>query len=162
MKKNSSIDNGLFNNVSASKMEAINKNVVRDSRIKLRSSVKSLTQEYLPVAEALVAFDPRTDTIVKFIAAFVPPFKGATHQGVKYWISKGANGEHKTNVIHWNGENKKGKPSWNPVFLTGYLDYSKLPMVNEHAEFRVLRAYRAGIRVPTRFEILAFDILPFV
>jgi hypothetical protein len=136
-------------------MEALQHNVIKDSRIKLRASVESLSKEFVPVAEALVAFDPRTDTIVKFVAAFIPPFKGATHQGVKYLISKYPNGEHKPVVIHHTGKKKEGT-YWNPYFHTAFLDYSKLPMTNEYAEFRVLRAYRSGIRAPSRFEILAF------
>lgn len=153
--KNSTIDNGLFGKVETSKMEALQKSAIKDSRIRLCGSLMAPSQEVVPIAEALVAFDPTTDTIIKFIAAFIPPSPWCSHKGVKYLISKHANGEHKPVVIHHDGVKKEGA-YWNPHFLTGFLDYTKLPMSNEHAEFRVLRAYRAGIRTPARFELLTF------
>lgn len=157
MKKHSTIDNGLFGKVESSKMEALEKNAIKDSRIRLCGSLLTPSQEVVPIAEALVAYDPKSDTIIKMIAAFIPPTPWGTHQGAKYLISKHANGEHKPVVIHHNPEApKKEGAYWNPHFLTGFLDYSKLPMTNENAEFRVLRAYRAGIRAPARFELLAF------
>jgi hypothetical protein len=156
MKKNSSINNGLFNNVTPSKMEAIRNNVVRDSRIQLWSWFETLSKEEVPVAEALVAYDSSTDTVVKFIAAFIPPYKDSRHQGIKFLISEYDNGEHKPMAIHHTGKKKKLEHWWNPNFQVAYLDYSKLPALNENAEFRVLRAYRAGIRTRARFELLAF------
>lgn len=157
MKKNSSIDNGLFGKVETSKMKDLEKSAIKDSRIRLCGSLMAPSQEIVPIAEALVAFDPTTDSIIKMIAAFIPPYPWGNHQGAKYLISKHPNGEHKPVVIHRNAESpKKGGAYWNPHFLTGFLDYAKLPMTNENAEFRVLRAYRAGIRTPARFELLTF------
>lgn len=157
MKKNSTIKNGLFSKLSAAKMEAVSKSA-KDARVRLWGHVIAPTQEVIPIAEALVAFDPTTDTILKFIAAFVPPYPWGSHKGVKYLIGKHENGDHKPVVIHRNEETEKKRSLyWNPKFLTAFLDYTKLPMVNENAEFRILRAYRAGIRVPARFELLSFE-----
>jgi len=156
MKKNE-IQNNLFGNVNSADMRKIQNKVVSDSRIRLCSTLMTPSREIVPIAEALVAFDPTTDTIVKFISAFIPQPKDKSHKGIKYLISKHAEtGEHKPVVIAWNGQKKEGS-FWNPHFLTAHLDYSKLPMTNENTEFRIFRTYRAGIRVPARFELLKFN-----
>lgn len=159
MKKNNKIQNKIQNNVfgqlNSADMQKIEKNVIPDSRIRLCSSLLTPSREIVPIAEALVAYDRKTDTIVKFIAAFVPQYKGACHMGIKFLLSKNAKGAHKPIVIAWQGKQKEGT-FWNPHFLTGFLDYAKLPMACEHSEFRVLRAYRANLRVPARFELLKF------
>jgi len=157
MQKNS-LQNNVFGNIKFEDMKKIEKNVVQDSRIRLCSTLMTPSREVVPIAEALVAYDTKTDTIIKFISAFVPPPRDNAHKGVKYLISKDAQtGEHKPVVIAWNGQKKEGS-FWNPHFLTAYLDFGKLPMTCESAEFAVLRAYRAGIRTPARFELLAFDM----
>jgi hypothetical protein len=157
MKKNTEIQNGIFGGSAAAQLQKL---VIKDSRIRLCSSLMTPSREIVPIAEALVAYDTRTDTIVKFVAAFIPPPLDGKHKGIKYLISKDhATGEHKPVVIAWNGQKKEGA-FWNPHFLTGFLDYSKLPMTCEHAEFRVLRAYRAGLRAPARFELLSFEAPP--
>lgn len=153
------LDNNVFGGVDTASLARIQKAAVPDSRIRLCSSLMTTSKEVVPISEALVAFDPKSGEIQKFIAAFVSPPRDATHRGIKYLISKGQNGDHRPVVIAWNGEKKKGA-YWNPHYLTGYLDWGKLPMNNESAEFRILRAYRAGVRATHRFELLNFDIPP--
>jgi hypothetical protein len=156
MKRNE-IQNSVFGNLKPEAMTKIEKSVVPDSRLRLCSTFMAPSREIVPIAECLVAFDTKTDAIVKFISAFIPPPRDNSHKGVKYLISKDGGGEHKPVVIAWSGVKKEGS-FWNPHFLTAYLDFGKLPMTCETAEFRVLRAYRAGIRTPARFELLAFDM----
>ena len=154
IKMKNEIQNGIFGGDAAN--QQLKKLVIKDSRIRLCATVLTPSREIVPIAEALVAYDTQTGTIVKFISAFIPPPADGSHHGIKYLISKDAKtGEHKPTVIAWKG--KKDSGFWNPHFLTAFLDYSKLPMAYEHAEFRVLRAYRAGLRAPARFELLAFD-----
>jgi hypothetical protein len=156
--KNNNIQNNVFGQLNSADMQKIKSKVVADSRIRLCGSYMAPSREIVPVAEALVAFDPHSGSIVKFISAFIPPPRDNSHRGIKYLISKHAEtGGHKPVVIAWNGQKKEGS-FWNPHFLTAHLDYSKLPMTNEAAEFRVLRAYRAGIRAAHRFELLSFEM----
>ena len=156
MKKNDKIQNNVFGQLNSADMQKIEKRVIPDSRITLCSTRLTPSREIVPIAEALVAYDTRKDKIIKFISAFIPPYKRACHQGIKFLLSKNAKGEHKPVVIAWQGKKKEGT-FWNPHFLTGFLDYSKLPMACAHAEFRVLRAYRSNLRVPARFELLKFN-----
>jgi len=153
--KNNKIQNNVFGNLNSEDMQKIEKRVIPDSRIRLCSSLLTPSREIVPIAEALVAYDTRSDQIVKFIAAFVPQYNGASHMGIKFLLSKTQTGNHKPVVIAWHGEKKEGT-FWSPHFLTGFLDYAKLPMMCEHAEFRVLRAYRSDLRAPARFELLTF------
>jgi hypothetical protein len=150
------IQNSLFGGDAANQLKKL---IIKDSRIRLSATVRTPSREIVPIAEALVAYDTQTGTIIKFISAFIPPPVDGAHCGIKYLISTDREtGLHKPVVIAWQG--KKDSGYWNPSFLTAYLDYSKLPMAYEHAEFRVLRAYRAGLRAPARFELLAFDTPP--
>lgn len=157
------IENGIFGKLSAEQMGKVKAEVIPDAKIRLCGTLMTPSRDIVPISEALVAYDPVSDTIVKFIAAFIPPHPNAPHQGVKYLVSKDHCGDHKPVVITNNGkadrkQNKGGKKMfWNPHFLTAFLDYSKLPMNVAQAEFRVLRVYRAGLRVKHRFELLAFD-----
>jgi hypothetical protein len=156
-KMKNEIQNGIFGGDAAH--QQLKKLVIKDSRIRLSATVRTPSREIVPIAEALVAYDTQTGTIIKFISAFIPPPVDGAHCGIKYLISTDREtGLHKPVVIAWQG--KKDSGYWNPSFLTAYLDYSKLPMAYEHAEFRVLRAYRAGLRAPARFELLAFDTPP--
>jgi hypothetical protein len=158
--KQQAIQNNVFGNLKTEDMKKIEKNVVKDSRLRLCSTLMTPSREVVPIAECLVAFDTKSDAIVKFIAAYVPPPRDNAHKGIKYLISKDSQtGEHKPVVIAWNGQKKEGA-FWNPHFLTAFLDFGKLPMACETAEFRVLRAYRAGIRAPARFELLNFEMPP--
>lgn len=159
MKKRNKLDNGIFSKVTSKQMESVRAVVVPDTRINLASTLLTPSRDIVPIAEALVAYDTKEDKIVKFIAAFIPPHKNASHDGVKYIISRNQNtGNHKGIVIRHNKNNlpKDKKMFWNPNILVAYLDYSKLPMTAMDAEFRILRAYPAGLRVPYRFEILNF------
>jgi hypothetical protein len=149
------IQNNVFGNLNPEDMSKIQKKVVPDSRLRLCSTFMAPSREIVPIAECLVAYDTKTDAIVKFISAFIPPPRDNAHKGVKYLISKDERGEHKPVVIAWNGQKKEGS-FWNPHFLTAYLDFGKLPLTCETAEFRVLRVYRAGIRATARFELLNF------
>jgi len=157
------LDNGIFGKLSSEEMNKVRSDVIPDPKIRLCGTLMTPSRDIVPISEALVAYDPASDTIVKFIAAFIPPHPNAPHKGAKYLISKDQHGDHKPVVITHNGkvdqkQNKDGKKMfWNPHFLTAFLDYSKLPMNCENAEFRVLRAYRAGLRVKHRFELLSFD-----
>lgn len=160
---NNQIDNNVFGKLDAAQLSQIKSQVIPDAKIRLCGTLMTPSREIVPIAEALVAYDPQSDTIVKFLAAFIPPHPRATHDGVKYLISKDEDGQHKPIVItHDKNKKNKNNPSkkmfWNPHFLTAFLDYEKLPVYCAHAEFRILRAYRAGLRVPYRFELLAFDI----
>jgi hypothetical protein len=157
MQQRNAIQNNVFGSLKPEDMSMIQKKVVPDSRLRLCSTFMAPSREVVPIAECLVAYDTRSDTIVKFISAFIPPPRDNAHKGIKYLISKDDAGDHKPVVIAWNGIKKEGS-FWNPHFLTAYLDFGKLPMSCETAEFRVLRAYRAGIRAPARFELLAFDM----
>lgn len=157
------IDNGIFGKLSSEEINKVRADVIPDPKIRLCGTLMTPSRDIVPISEALVAYNPVSDTIVKFIAAFIPPHSNAPHKGAKYLISKDQYGDHKPVVITHNGktEQKRGKDGkklfWNPHFLTAFLDYSKLPMNCENAEFRVLRAYRAGLRVKHRFELLSFD-----
>jgi hypothetical protein len=157
MKKHE-IQNNVFGGIEAESLKKIKDNAIPDSRVRLWATMKTPSMELVPTAEALVAYDPRTDTIVKFISAFVPPPRDKSHKGIKYLISADKEtGLHRPVVIAWDGQKKEGQ-FWNPKFLTAFLDYGKLPVNNENAEFRILRAYRAGIRAPSRFELLKFEM----
>lgn len=157
MKNNNKIQiqNNVFGQLNSAEMQKIEKQVVPDSRIRLCSTLLTPSREIVPIAECLVAYDTRTDTISKFIAAFVPQYNGSSHMGIKFLLSKTQTGNHKPVVIAWHGKNKEGT-YWSPHFLTGFLDYAKLPMMCGDAEFRVLRAYRSDLRAPARFELLTF------
>jgi hypothetical protein len=157
MKNNNAnaIQNNVFGQINKEDMQKIEKKAIPDSRIRLCSTLLTPSREIVPIAEALVAYDTRTDKIVKFIAAFVPQYNGSSHMGIKFLLSKTQTGNHKPIVIAWHGEKKEGT-FWSPHFLTGFLDYAKLPMTCEHAEFRVLRTYRSDLRAPARFELLTF------
>ena len=151
----SKINNNLFGGLSSEKLAAVSNAVVKDSPIRLCSTYLTPAREVVPICEALVAYNPEKDEIVKFISAFVPGYPGAAHQGVKFMISKNhQDGSHRPVVV----KNKPGQSGfyWNEVFQTAYLDYGKLPATIQ-SEFRVLRAYRQGIRTRARFELLSFD-----
>lgn len=162
-KKNhkSTIQNGIFSGVEPQNVEQFRDAATRDPRIRLCSTYMTPSREVVPVAEALVAFDPETGDIVKFIGAFVPGSPDSRHDGVKFIISKHDDGKHKPIIINNGDPSTKPKGFyWNPNFQTAHLDYGKLPYTVPHAEWRVLRAYRHDMRVPYRFEVLAFDIPP--
>lgn len=160
MSKRNQIDNGIFGKMSSQELDKVRSEAVQDSKIRLCSTYMTPSRDIVPIAEALVAYCTKTDNIVKFIAAHVPQHQNSYHKGIKFLISKDQNGDHKPVVVCNNGKpppNKNGKPIiWNPHYLAAFLDYSKLPMDHQHAEFRLLRAYRAGVRSKHRFELLSF------
>lgn len=153
------IDNNLFGKLSTEEMSKVMSAAVPDSKILLACSRLTPSRDVVPIAEALVAYDTKKDTIVKFISAFFPADNNGEHKGIKYLIARDARGMHKAVVVKNTIEKPKDKKRhyWNPYSLGAFLDHAKLPPTVEHAEFRVLRAYRAGLRVPHRFEILNFD-----
>lgn len=132
---------------------------IKDSSILLRSELQTTSKEVITVSEALVAYDTERKMIVKLIAANVPRHANATHEGFKFLISRNQDGSHRPVMIYHHGENEKNgkRIKWNPWGLVAYIDYSKLPMNCSSAEFRILRAYRAGMRSPHRFELLSFE-----
>lgn len=160
MSKRNQLNNGIFGKMSSQELDKVRSEAVQDSKIRLCSTYMTPSRDIVPIAEALVAYCTKTDNIVKFIAAHVPQHQNSYHKGIKFLISKDQNGDHKPVVVCNNGKpppNKNGKPIiWNPHYLAAFLDYSKLPMDHQHAEFRLLRAYRAGVRSKHRFELLSF------
>jgi hypothetical protein len=157
------IQNNVFGQLD--EMEIAKIPVAKAGCIRLWAWRTTKSQEIVPTAEALVAYDPATDTIVKFIAAFVPPPLDGSHKGIKYFISKDSTGGHHPVLFYWDDEQHTSKPKkeknkkfWHKEFFTGYLDYGMLPMNCATAEFRLLRAYREGVRTPARFELISFQM----
>lgn len=156
--KSNQLENGVFGNLSGAEVTKLRESAIKDSSILLRSELQTASKEVINVSEALVAYDTAKGVIVKLIAANVPRHANATHEGFKFLISRNQDGSHRPVLIYHHGENEKNgkRIKWNPWGLVAYLDYSKLPMNCSSAEFRILRAYRAGMRSPHRFELLSF------
>lgn len=156
--KSNQLENNVFGNLSGAEVSKLRERAIRDSSILLKSEMQTASKEVVTVSEALVAYDTEKGVIVKLIAANVPRHSNDHHEGFKFLISRNADGSHRPVLIYRYGENEKNgkKIKWNPWGLIAYLDYSKLPMNCENAEFRILRAYRAGTR-SHRFELLSFE-----
>ena len=152
------LNNNLFGGMSASKLKAVEQKATRHSTIKICSTYLTPAREVVPIAECLVAYSPVTDTITKFIAAFVPASPSAKHQGCKFLISKNQDGSHRPVLVKNHG---KSDPDfyWNEAFQSVFLDHSMLPSIG-HSEFRVLRTYRKDVRGQHRFELLNFEQPP--
>ncbi|MFN5249886.1 MAG: hypothetical protein ACK5DE_02465 [Bacteroidota bacterium] len=157
--KKQQLENNVFGNLSVQEVAKLRDSVIKDSSILLRSELQTASKEVITVSEALVAYDTAKGVIVKLIAANVPRHANAAHEGFKFLISRNQDdGSHRPVMIYHHGENEKNgkRIKWNPWGLVAYIDYSKLPMNCSSAEFRILRAYRAGMRSPHRFELLSF------
>lgn len=157
--KSNQLQNNVFGQLSGAEVTKLRESAIRDSSIVLKSEMQTASKEVITVSEALVAYDTTKGLIVKLIAANVPRHAHAAHEGFKFLISRNQDGSHRPVKIYHNGEkvdkNNK-KIEWNPWGLVAYLNYSMLPMNCPSAEFRILRAYRSGMRAAHRFEILSF------
>lgn len=156
--KKQQLENNVFGNLSVQEVAKLRDSAIKDSSILLKSEMQTASKEVVTVSEALVALDTSKGVIVKLIAANVPRHANAPYEGFKFLISRNQDGSHRPVMIYHHGENEKNgkKIKWNPWGLVAHLDYSKLPMNCSSAEFRILRAYRAGTRSPHRFELLSF------
>lgn len=115
------------------------------SRINLCKTVMLMPfRDIAEIAESLVAYDVARDAIVKFISCFVPAHGTV---GGK-WFRLNERGEP---IPPSRAEAEaKLKPAW--------LEYNKMPVKTQDVEFRILRAYRHDMQVPSRFQIMTFVI----
>jgi hypothetical protein len=151
------IDNNIFGNLNRDEMRRLEAKVLQAPKIRLCSTYLTPSREIVPIAEALVAFDTATNSIIKFVAGFIPGNEFGGHMGKKYLISrKNIHGRHNPVCVKRGETVGDLKKFWNDQMLITHLDHDKLPWSCATAEYRVLRAYRQDIRAKARFELLTF------
>ncbi|MEN6636840.1 MAG: hypothetical protein ABFC56_13385 [Clostridiaceae bacterium] len=151
------VQNTIFSGIRPEQMVDIRRKAIPAPKITLCSTYLTPSREVVPIAEALVAWDPVRRVVAKFIAAFVPGSPASGHEGKKFLISRKNPQERQTPILIEKRENGNPNFPWNGILLRTHLDSDKLPQTVQ-TEFRILRAYRYDVRTRYRFEILAFDI----
>jgi hypothetical protein len=83
-----SIQNNVFGSLNASQMKQVESKALSAPKIRLCSSFYTPSREIVPISEFLVAFDTKTNSIIKFVAGIVPRAEFNKHSGMLFLINR--------------------------------------------------------------------------
>lgn len=172
------VDNSVFGGLTDDALGKLRAHAIPSPSINLTSSYMDGRCEPLPVAEVLVAYDPKEQQILKFIAAFIPAFDNVRGDTDKHGVQNSRYPGKKFRIATWqdrgnpmhaykaitgpptdNPEVSPDKPRWNPATQVVDLHPDLLPiMALNTVEWRLLRFYRKDVPNKHRAELLRFPI----